>query len=80
MCRRNQKVQQNHDAVRHLSKSKLIESPDPSKRFGPYAFYTFEITELGTSGAGEIRVKLHLDFYESFSIFLLEAVEVNPQL
>jgi len=36
-----------NDAVRHLSKSKLINNPDPSKRFGPYDFYTVEITDLG---------------------------------
>ncbi len=36
-----------NDAVRHLSKSKLINNPDPSKRYGPYDFYAVEITELG---------------------------------
>ncbi|MCL5876422.1 MAG: hypothetical protein M1540_01250 [Candidatus Bathyarchaeota archaeon] len=36
-----------NDAVRHLSKSKLIDNPAPSKRFGPYDFYAVEITELG---------------------------------
>ena len=36
-----------NDAVRHLSKSKLIDNPDPSKRHGPYDFYAVEITELG---------------------------------
>jgi len=36
-----------NDVVRHLSKAKLIGNPDPSKRFGPYDFYTIEITELG---------------------------------
>jgi hypothetical protein len=36
-----------NDAVRHLSKSKLIDNPEPSKRFGPYDFYAVEITELG---------------------------------
>ena len=36
-----------NDAVRHLSKSKLIDNPEPSKRFGPYDFYAIEITELG---------------------------------
>ena len=36
-----------NDAVRHLSKSKLIDNPDPSKRHGPYDFYVVEITELG---------------------------------
>ncbi|MCL5877735.1 MAG: hypothetical protein M1540_07990 [Candidatus Bathyarchaeota archaeon] len=36
-----------NDAVRHLSKSKLIDNPDPSKRYGPYDFYAVEITELG---------------------------------
>ncbi len=36
-----------NDAVRHLSKSKLIENPNPSKKFGPYDFYFVEITDLG---------------------------------
>ena len=36
-----------NDAVRHLSKSKLIDNPDPSKRYGPYEFYAVEITDLG---------------------------------
>ena len=36
-----------NDAVRHLSKSKLIENPYPSKRYGPYDFYAVEITDLG---------------------------------
>ncbi|HLN45311.1 MAG TPA: hypothetical protein VK209_06355 [Candidatus Sulfotelmatobacter sp.] len=36
-----------NDAVRHLSKSKLIDIPDPSKRYGPYDFYAVEITDLG---------------------------------
>jgi RIO-like serine/threonine protein kinase len=36
-----------NDAVRHLSKAKLIDNPDPSKRFGPYNFYGVEITDLG---------------------------------
>ncbi len=36
-----------NDAVRHLSKSKLIDNPDPSKRYGPYDFYAVEITDLG---------------------------------
>jgi RIO-like serine/threonine protein kinase len=36
-----------NDAVRHLSKSKLIDNPDPSKRYGPYDFYAIEITDLG---------------------------------
>ncbi len=36
-----------NDAVRHLSKSKLINNPDPSKKFGPYDFYAVEITDLG---------------------------------
>jgi len=36
-----------NDAVRHLSKSKLIDNPDPSKKFGPYDFYAVEITDLG---------------------------------
>jgi RIO-like serine/threonine protein kinase len=36
-----------NDAVRHLLKSKLIDNPDPSKRYGPYEFYAVEITELG---------------------------------
>ncbi len=36
-----------NDAARHLSKSKLINNPEPSKRFGPYDFYSVEITDLG---------------------------------
>ncbi len=36
-----------NDAVRHLSKAKLIDNPDPSKRYGPYDFYAIEITDLG---------------------------------
>ena len=36
-----------NEAVRHLSKSKLINNPDPSKKFGPYDFYAVEITDLG---------------------------------
>jgi len=36
-----------NDALRHLSKSKLVENLDPSKRFGPYDFYAVEITDFG---------------------------------
>ncbi len=36
-----------NDAVRHLSKSKLIDNPDPSKRFGPYDFFAIQITDVG---------------------------------
>ncbi len=36
-----------NDAVRHLSKAKLVDNPDPSNRFGPYDFYAIEITDLG---------------------------------
>ncbi len=36
-----------NDAVRHLIKAKLIDNPDPSKRFGPYDFYAVEITDFG---------------------------------
>lgn len=36
-----------NDAVRHLSKSKLIDIPDPSRRYGPYDVYAVEITDLG---------------------------------
>lgn len=36
-----------NDAVRHLSKSELIDNPYPSKRYGPYDFYAVEITDLG---------------------------------
>ncbi len=36
-----------NDAVRHLLKSKLIDNPEPSKKFGPYDFYAVEITDLG---------------------------------
>jgi hypothetical protein len=36
-----------NDAVRHLSKSDLIEILDTPKRTGPYDFYALEITDLG---------------------------------
>jgi hypothetical protein len=36
-----------NDAVRHLSKSKLIVIPDAEKRHGPYDFNTVEITDFG---------------------------------
>ena len=36
-----------NDAVRHLSKSKLIDLPEPGKRHGPYEFSTVEITDFG---------------------------------
>jgi len=36
-----------NDAVRHLSKSKLIEILDTPKRMGPYEFYAVEITDFG---------------------------------
>jgi hypothetical protein len=36
-----------NDAVRHLSKSKLIDIPDPTKRYGPYEFYAVEINDFG---------------------------------
>jgi len=36
-----------NDAVRHLSKSKLIDNPEPGKRHGPYDFNTVVITDLG---------------------------------
>ena len=36
-----------NDAVRHLSKSKLIDILDTPKRMGPYDFYAVEITDLG---------------------------------
>jgi hypothetical protein len=36
-----------NDAIRHLSKSNLIDNPYPSKKDGPYDFYAVEITELG---------------------------------
>ena len=36
-----------NDAVRHLSKSKLIDIPDAAKRHGPYDFYAVEITDFG---------------------------------
>ena len=41
-----------NDAVRHLSKSKLVNNPDPSKKFGPYDFYAIEITDLGRQVLG----------------------------
>ena len=36
-----------NDAVRHLSKSKLIDNPEPEKRHGPYDFNAVEITDFG---------------------------------
>ncbi len=36
-----------NDAVRHLSKSKLIDMLETPKRLGPYEFYAVEITDLG---------------------------------
>ena len=36
-----------NDAVRHLSKSKLIDIPEPAKRHGPYDFSAVEITDFG---------------------------------
>ncbi|MCW3982784.1 MAG: hypothetical protein NWE96_02170 [Candidatus Bathyarchaeota archaeon] len=36
-----------NDAVRHLSKSGLIEVLDTPKRMGPYEFYALEITDFG---------------------------------
>jgi hypothetical protein len=36
-----------NDAVRHLSKSKLIDNPFPSKKYGHYDFYAVEITDIG---------------------------------
>jgi hypothetical protein len=36
-----------NDAVRHLSKSKLIDIPDPTKKHGPYDFNAVEITDFG---------------------------------
>jgi hypothetical protein len=36
-----------NDAVRHLSKAKLIDILDTPKRMGPYEFYAVEISDLG---------------------------------
>jgi hypothetical protein len=36
-----------NDAVRHLSKSNLIDILETPKRMGPYEFYAVEITDLG---------------------------------
>jgi hypothetical protein len=36
-----------NDAVRHLSKSKLIYVVETPKRMGLYEFYAVEITDLG---------------------------------
>jgi len=36
-----------NDAVRHLSKAKLIDIPDAAKKHGPYDFNAVEITDLG---------------------------------
>ena len=36
-----------NDAVRHLSKAKLIDNPEPEKKHGPYDFNTVEITDFG---------------------------------
>ena len=44
-----------NDAVRHLSKSKLIEILETPKRFGPYEFYAVEITDLGREVLAKFR-------------------------
>jgi hypothetical protein len=36
-----------NDAVRHLTKSKLIDNPEPEKRYGPNDFKAVEITDFG---------------------------------
>jgi hypothetical protein len=36
-----------NDAVRHLSKSKLIDILETPKRIGPYEFYAVEISDFG---------------------------------
>ena len=36
-----------NDAVRHLSKSKLIDIPDATKRYGSYDFNGVEINDFG---------------------------------
>jgi hypothetical protein len=36
-----------NDAVRHLSKAKLIDILETPKRMGPYDFYAVEITDFG---------------------------------
>lgn len=36
-----------NDAVRHLSKSKLIDILETPKKMGPYDFYAIEITDFG---------------------------------
>ncbi len=36
-----------NDAVRHLLKSKLIDTPEPAKKYGPYDFNTVEISDFG---------------------------------
>ncbi len=36
-----------NDAVRHLTKSKLADIPEPEKKHGPYDFNTIEITDFG---------------------------------
>jgi hypothetical protein len=41
--------------VRHLSKSKLINIPEPEKRHGPYDFNTVEITDFGRQVLAKFR-------------------------
>jgi hypothetical protein len=36
-----------NDAVRHLSKAKLIDILETPKRMGPYEFYALEINDFG---------------------------------
>ena len=48
-----------NDAVRHLSKSKLIDIPEPDKKHGPYEFNTVEMTDFGRQVLVEIRIKLY---------------------
>jgi hypothetical protein len=42
-----------NDAVRHLTKSMLIDIPGASKRFGPYDFKSVEISDFGRQVLGK---------------------------
>jgi hypothetical protein len=44
-----------NDAVRHLSKAKLIDILDTPKRIGPYEFYAVEISDLGREVLAKFR-------------------------
>ena len=48
-----------NDAVRHLSKSKLIDIPDAGKKTWPLRFQRRRNNRLRKASASEIRIKLY---------------------